>query len=141
MKELCSCVPRVTKKGCRLLVPLLLLLYSAKGLAQNAASVIQLPKGPRTYAEALNIIGEQLHVWPGYHPDCPELFDTCRAYGQMTFGKFFEPLKARGLTYTFIFTVRHDHSKPAIMLSISRAKPLPPKPVKPRTFVDRKSVV
>ena len=127
MFKLCPCNPKVTKKGYWLCIVLFVLVLSIKGQAQNAASVIVLPDRPLTFVNALDLIGRQLGVHVDHEWDCPGLNDSCTVHGQMTFGDFFEPLKARGLTFKFVI----DNYKKSKMLSIKRA---PPAPAKPRIF-------
>jgi TonB-dependent starch-binding outer membrane protein SusC len=64
--------------------------------------VITLPDGPLTYTKALDTIGKQLKIHVGHEPNMPELSDNCLAHGPMTFKQFFEPLKAKGLTFQFV---------------------------------------
>jgi len=88
-------------KSCWLCIVLGLLLLS-QVQAQSPASIVVLPHKPMTYEDALQIIGKELGVHVGHVPDIAELKDSCTVYGKMTFGKFFEPLKARGLLYHFM---------------------------------------
>lgn len=105
MLKACFCNREVTKKRSRLFLSLLLVLLTLKGQAQDSASIIVLPTGPLTYAKAFTIIEVELNVSMG-HPEkkIPELAENCCAHGQMTFKKFFGPLKAAGITYQFIYS-------------------------------------
>lgn len=102
MFKRCPCTLRVTKKSCWLFIVFALTLVCPQVQAQSPASVITLPHKPMTYEDALQIIGKELGVHVGHVPDIAELKDSCTVYGKMTFGKFFEPLKARGLLYHFM---------------------------------------
>lgn len=130
MKELCRCVPGVTKRGYRLLVSLIFLFQSTKGLAQDDTTRIMAPYGPLTYNKALSIIAKQLKVMLSHDPVCPELSGNCPKHGRMTFERFFEPLKAQGLTYRFVLD---DLGQ--MMLVIKRVKPAQPVYNEPGSFV------
>jgi len=106
---------------------LAVLVFSLKCQAQNAASVIELPDKHLTYDSALQLIGKQLHALPSHGVDCPELYDTCPLHGKMSFGKFFAPLRSKGLKYQFTF----DIPRQCMMLIITRALP---KPILDKTF-------
>lgn len=77
------------------------LVSSLNCQAQDSTSLISIPYRVLTYDSALQLIGRQLHVLPGHEGDCPEFNKSCPRHGKMTFGKFFEPLKAQGFMYQF----------------------------------------
>src|SRR6185437_824599 len=115
----------------KLNVLLLLLLCCIKCQAQDASSIVVLPKGPLTYWQALEIIATELKVEVGHGPKTPELSEVCPAHGRMTFEKLFEPLKARGLVFEFV----PDPGVRITMLVIKRSWAELPTPLKPKTFV------
>lgn len=117
----------------KLRILLLLLLCCIKGRAQDGSSIVVLPNGLLTFGQALDVIATQLNVKVGHEPTLmiSELSGVCRARGRMTFQKFFEPLKARGLVFQFIT----DVCGRSTMLAIKRASPVLSMSVKPKTFV------
>lgn len=112
----------------RLAVLIAFLAFSIESQAQNAASVIEIPYKVLTYDSILHLIGPQLHVLPSHGVDCSELKDICPQHGKMTFGKFFEPLRAKGLQFEF----KPDTIGQTIMLIIKR---VPAKALRMKTFV------
>lgn len=115
------------KKACyyRLLLPLLFTSLTLKSQAQDSTSIIDLPQGHLTYVQALTIIEGELKVDMGHSPTMPELGKICYAHGRMTFKKFFEPLKAQGLTYQFISA--YDTAGHLVMTLSIKPGPHPPR--------------
>jgi TonB-linked SusC/RagA family outer membrane protein len=114
----CPADPKVTSKGYWLGILIVVALVSSMNCqAQDAASMINIPHERLTYDSVLRLIGRQLHVLSGHEAKCPEFDKICPLHGKMTFGKFFEPLKAQGFIYEFA----PDNDKQSIMLIIKRA--------------------